>query len=94
MYIMHLDDPVTERYSVVTSMTFETLERGQFLPEEKASLDDSRVGGHDVRSFLQAASDAAWEIGIRPNQLQDDIKELSATKYHLEDMRQLAGVKK
>ena len=94
LYILHNDDPVSDRYSVVTNMTFESMEAGTFLSEDKSSLDDSRVGGYDVRSFLQAASDAAWEIGIKPKQLEDSRNELAATKYHLEDMRQLAGVKK
>lgn len=40
--------------------------------------------------MLQAMSDVAWEIGIKPKQIEDHNSELKATKYHLEDMRTLA----
>lgn len=61
---------------------------------EDAFLDDGSMPESDVKAFLQAASDAAWEIGIKPKQLENAKNELSAVRYHLEDMRQLAGVKK
>jgi len=70
------------------------LEANHFIPQEKAFLDDSGPYRVDVRNFLQAMSDTAWEIGIKPKQIEDNSNELKATKYHLEDMRQLAGIKK
>lgn len=44
-------------------------------------------------SFLQAAMDAAWEVGLRPMAYEDTRQELAAIKYHLEDMRLLAKVR-
>ena len=61
-------------------------------PDEYFLSDE--LPGVDVKAFLQAAADAAWEIGIKPQQLENNANELKATRFHLEDMRQLAGVKK
>ena len=65
-------------------------EAGTFTPEASAFMDDSKHKLPEVRAFLQAMSDAAWEIGIKPKQIADHSSELKATKYHLEDMRKLA----
>lgn len=83
----------------ITVMTqpvlLKTLERGSFVPEEDAFLDDSKHSHSvDVRQFLQGMADAAWEIGVYPKQLQDHSSELKATKYHLEDMRKIVLEKK
>jgi hypothetical protein len=51
-------------------------------------------GYDDTRSFLQAAMDCAWENGMRPAAYEDSRQELTATKYHLEDMRKLSKVDK
>lgn len=60
-------------------------------PEEAFALTDSWGDDGDVvRPFLQACMDAAWDIGIRPTQAQDQRDELKAVRYHLEDMRALA----
>lgn len=59
------------------------------IPESEAFLDDSSMPGWRVRDFLQAMSDAAWELGIKPKQIEDNSNELKATKFHLEDMRTL-----
>lgn len=88
MYIMR-GEP-SGRFSVVTSLILETQDQDSFIAEDKATIDDGKHLGPDVRSFLQACADAAWEIGIRPAQLADHSSELKATKYHLEDMRRLA----
>lgn len=47
----------------------------------------------EVESFLRAAMDAAWEIGLRPTGFEDSTNELTAVRYHLEDMRLLAKVR-
>lgn len=47
----------------------------------------------DIKGFLQAALEMAWEIGLRPNSHHDNSDELAAVRYHLEDMRKLAKVK-
>lgn len=44
----------------------------------------------DARGFLQAAMDAAWEIGLRPAGYADVANEIAAVRYHLEDMRVIA----
>ncbi len=82
-------DSYEGRYSLVTNFILESQEPHSFIPEDKASLDDSKMVGPRVRDFLQAAADAAWEIGIRPIQMDRESNELKATKYHLEDMRTL-----
>lgn len=72
------------------SPVLKTLAAGSFVGHEQAWLDDSSGSGQNVRAILQAMSDAAWEIGIKPKQIEDHTSELKATKYHLEDMRTLA----
>jgi len=62
------------------------------MGEKDALMDDSKHPTEGVRDFLQAMSDAAWDIGIRPKQIESHASELRATKYHLEDMRKIAGV--
>lgn len=47
----------------------------------------------DIRGFLQAALEMAWELGIRPKGFTDKTDEIAAVRYHLEDMRKLAKVK-
>lgn len=55
---------------------------------ESAEDRDDRLG--DVTGFLQAALDSAWSLGMRPSGFADHTNELSAIRYHLEDMRTLA----
>jgi hypothetical protein len=45
------------------------------------------------REFVQAIMDAGWKAGLKPAGYEDAGRELTATKFHLEDMRTLAGVK-
>lgn len=61
-----------------------------FLGETRADIDD---GLGDVTGFLQAAMDCAWEKGLRPKAFKDTQNELIAVRYHLEDMRKMAGAK-
>jgi hypothetical protein len=80
-------------YTVMHGAQLHTYQRHTLSSEDEFFLSDEQ-SGIDVRAFLQAMSDAAWEIGIKPKQIEDNSNELKATKFHLEDMRQLAGVKK
>lgn len=57
------------------------------MPHEQAIPPD------EVEDFLRAMMNAAWEIGLRPNGFDDHTNELTAVRYHLEDMRTLAKVK-
>ena len=62
-------------------------------PTLSTSVPDEQDGvGHDINGFLQAALELAWEIGLRPQGYADPSNELSAVRYHLEDMRKLAKV--
>jgi hypothetical protein len=48
---------------------------------------------HETEDFMRAIMDAAWKMGIRPTGFSDHTNELSAVRFHLEDMRKLAKVK-
>lgn len=67
------------------TMEFKTIRRGEFVPEPTFSLS-----GCVVQPFLQAMANALDEIGIRPEGKPVLENELTATKNHLEDMRQIA----
>lgn len=95
-YRMHIMRQVfPDKTDVVQQIVLKSYHSGEAISEKDFALSDEVFGSHaDVRGFLQAMSDAAWEIGIKPKQIEDNSNELKATKFHLEDMRQLAGVKK
>ncbi len=46
----------------------------------------------DSVEFVQAIMDAGWKAGLKPLGYEDASRELTATKFHLEDMRILAKV--
>lgn len=48
----------------------------------------------EIRNFLQAMTDAAWKLGIRPREAVDAASELKAVRYHLEDMRVMAKLER
>jgi len=80
-----------------SSLTLKTLEPYSVVSDKEAFLDDAKFGyggsnDFPVQDYLQAVVDAAWEVGIKPKQLEDQKNELSAIRYHLEDMRKIAGV--
>lgn len=60
------------------------------VPRDEAFAIEGRFGADEVRQFLQAAMDAAWDMGLRPAQAKDRSDELASVRYHLEDMRKLA----
>lgn len=65
--------------------------------DECARIEDADVDlmrDMDGQAFLQAMLEAAWEIGLRPKDFADHKNELTAVRYHLEDMRMLAKVNK
>lgn len=53
---------------------------------------ESSIPPEDVEQFLQAMLNAAWKIGLTPTGFEDHKSELTAVRYHLEDMRKLAKV--
>jgi hypothetical protein len=93
-YRMHvIRDNFDQSFDVLLNPTFHHYEPHSGFSEGEFFMSDE-LPGNDTRGFLQAMSDAAWEIGIKPKQLEGHTDELKAVRYHLEDMRQLAGVKK
>ena len=78
--------------SYVKPLVVETVALG--LAYDEATISETREdqadGLGDVTGFLQAALDAAWELGMRPTAYADHTNELKAVRYHLEDMRALA----
>lgn len=73
---------------VALPMKFVLVEPGQIVESPTISNSD----GRDPRDFLQACMDAAWDLGLRPKGFADHTHELTAVRYHLEDMRALAKV--
>lgn len=57
------------------------------------SLEAVQDGFPTVRDFMQAVLDEAWAHGLRPKSFESHENELTAVRYHLEDMRKLAKVK-
>ena len=60
-------------------------------PELQGVLGDMTGETDD---FLRAIMTVAWDAGIRPTGFQDHTNELTAVRYHLEDMRSLAKIPK
>lgn len=77
---------------VVGPLTVVTPEPGApyDIPTLKESREDTEDNLGDVTGFLQAALEAAWDLGMRPRAYADHTSELKAVRYHLEDMRSLA----
>lgn len=71
--------------SYVKSLAMEKLDRHGHTDQSQQAIPHK-----DVEDFLRAMMDAAWELGIRPTGYENHANELNATRYHLEDMRQLA----
>jgi hypothetical protein len=55
---------------------------------EEPSIKISRMFGKST-GFLQALSDALAKVGYEPKTVEENKGELKATKYHLEDLRQI-----
>lgn len=86
--------PDRKQYAIETLGAVE-VERGEArdVPALSQSVEDKQDGIGDVDHFLQAALECAWELGLRPKGFADHSNELTAVRYHLEDMRLLAKVK-
>lgn len=91
-------DPETGRsrrgYVAPPALTFVAEGLPHDTPTLTQTREDLEDGVGDVNGFLQAALDAAWELGMRPTAYADHTNELKAVRYHLEDMRTLAKVSK
>lgn len=78
-------------HGVVQPLTLKTFKDGQCHPENDGLLGDYDY--QETNDFLQAIMDTAWGVGIRPIAFQDHTNELTAVRFHLEDMRLLAKVR-
>lgn len=88
IYVSILDDATGDRSFVPPVGEAVALAIGD--DPEPTFVDVGR--GRRADSLLQAFLDAAWEYGLRPKGFKDHTSELTATRYHLEDMRALAKV--
>lgn len=61
-----------------------------FTPFDEGEIAEPVLRDEQAIEFMQAVCNAAYEAGIYPKQLKDRSDELTATKYHLEDMRTFA----
>lgn len=52
------------------------------------------LGEDEMDGFLLTMLELAWSRGLRPKGFADFTNEITAVRYHLEDMRTLAGLKK
>ena len=66
-------------------LTFVKTEHGVVWPEPTLFFGEFRQG-HD---FLSSMATELIRLGFAPDALKDSKSELTATKYHLEDMRSL-----
>jgi len=72
-------------------MNLEFVEFNNTEPQEP-SIKISRVFGRET-NFLQALSDALGKAGFSPKTIEENIGELKAAKYHLEDLRKMLKLK-
>lgn len=96
LYMRHEDH--NGRRSLVVPMQMEVIVPGSkfsglpTMGPRPGDWQSESVPTDDIRGFLQAALDQAWELGLRPKGVTDNTDELAAVRYHLEDMRALAKV--
>ena len=81
------DSPTSRAF--VQPLVLHSFSNMTVVPEEELWALVDKFDDDSIRSFLQAAVDVAWDMGIRPAHAQDSTNELSAVRYHLEDMRKL-----
>ena len=90
LHILHESGWVNEpTLAVVKHIEMETIKRGQIIPYNEEGF----MSPGEVEPFLQAMLDCAWEAGMRPLKFSDHTNELTAVRYHLEDMRKLVKLK-
>lgn len=69
----------------VTGFTLVPRDKGQMM--SRAIPSD---GDDDGMSFLRAALNCAWDMGLRPDGYLDTRESMKATTAHLQDMRAIA----
>lgn len=90
--VLHVVRDTLERGKIgYARISFEEIPEGGVFPDDNGILKECKP--QETREFLQAICNAAWEIGIKPSQIEDQRNELNAVRYHLEDMRTLAKLR-
>ena len=90
LHVVRMQEP--GKLGVVKELTFETVNEGMVTARENGLL--GALSFEETDDFLRAIMDTAWEAGLRPTGFADHTNELKATRFHLEDMRLLAKVRK
>lgn len=83
LFITRGDYDRDDAIDVVTGVTIERMGGGFMTPP-------SPIAERDAEAFLRAALNCAWELGLRPDGLDDTREQIAATRKHLEDMRAIA----
>lgn len=77
---------------VVQQLIFKAMPEGAFFGDPETML---QAHPEDVKDFLRAMADCAYENGILPTRLQNqdgaDKAELGAVRSHLDDMRAIVS---
>lgn len=71
--------------------------RAQVLPFELQDIERNMASKptvlleeNEIEDLLQAFTDAAWEQGIRPRQIEDQRSQVKAMEVNLSDLRRIA----
>ena len=97
LYVLAEDvRPNSDPLEVVAGATFiaKPMEFESIPRHGSASGPTLQLERDAARNFMQAMMDAAWNMGLRPSGVKDLESTLEATRFHLEDMRLLAKVRK
>ena len=71
----------SEKIAMMTDVTMETLEIGQFRPETPLVIN---------LTTAQELIDSLWECGLRPSEGSGSAGSLKSTENHLKDMQTLS----
>lgn len=102
LFVRFQDAPGRAGFAYVAPLELRRIEDGgMYSTPTLSDFSDTRIAREDglavacdVQAFMQAALDEAWRMGLRPAAFSDTTQELSAVRYHLEDMRKLAKMEK
>jgi hypothetical protein len=90
---LHLSrDAGPGRIEYISGVTIQSVDHNTATPP-MAGILGPYARREEVLGFLRAIMDEGWKLGVRPTAFQDHTNELTAVRYHLEDMRKLAKVK-
>lgn len=91
LFVVHYDFHTGKR-TYVKPLDVQTVPlRGRYDGPATFSRDTGLDAG-GLNGFMQAALDAAWDMGLRPKGHEGTQSELTAVRSHLADMRKLAKV--